>query len=130
MSWPSSLITESGTSRLPLGSRITYIARLPTPSDAVAHVEIEHHVQRRPGVSAEHIDESGPLPGSDGRERVGEELSAAENPSLPVQVADQMRLAALIQSAEIVRVRLPVPRIPVDIIQRVPDLVAHHVRRR
>src|SRR5580693_1571602 len=102
MSWPSALITESGTRRLPLGSRITYIARLLTPSDAVAHVEIEHHVQGSTGVAAEHIDEGGPLPGCDGRERVGEEFPAAENPPLPVQIAHHVGQALIIERAEVV----------------------------
>src|SRR6185437_5938837 len=119
---PSSLTAESGTSRLPLASRMTYIA-LPTPSDAVSHVEIEHHVEGCPGVSAEHIHQSGPLPGCDGRECVGEEFPAAENPVLPVQIADQMRLALRMQRAELIGVGLPLAGRPVNVVEGVTDLM-------
>src|SRR5215472_48373 len=120
-------MTESGTSRFPLGSRITYIARQPTPSDAIAQVEIEHHVQRCPGIAAEHIDQRWPLPGSDRSERICEEFPAAQDTSLPVQVAHHMGQALIIKSDERLGVGLPVPGEPVDVIERVPDLMAHHV---
>src|SRR6516164_5844261 len=102
---PPSAVADSGTKRLPLGSRITYIA-CPT-LDAVAHVEVEHHVQCRPGVAAEHFHQGGPLPGGNRGERVREELPAAEESRLPVERAHHVRQALVVKSLELRGVRLP-----------------------
>src|SRR6516162_7669266 len=125
---PPSTVADSGTKRLPLGSRITYIA-CPT-LDAVADVEVEHHVQRRPGVAAEHFHQGRPLPGGNRGERVREEFPAAEEPRLPVKRAHHVRQALLVESLELRGVRLPLIVNAVDVIQRVPDLMAHDVWRR
>src|SRR5580700_531324 len=98
-------VADSGTKRLPLGSFITYIS--PPTLDAVANVEVKHHVQRRSRVAAEHFHQGRPLPGRDRRERVGEELPAAKQPWLAVESAHHVRQALVVQRMELFGVRLP-----------------------
>src|SRR5579875_1423390 len=101
---PSLPTAVCGTLRFPFGSRMTNIS---LTLDAITPVEVEHHVQRRPGVPAEHVHQRRPLSGGDRRERVREELLAAEPTALPVKVAGEVRLALIVEHAEFGRVRLP-----------------------
>src|SRR5271166_3024053 len=95
--------------------------------DAIAPVEIQHDPERSPRVAAQHVHQRRPLPGRNGGERVREELLAAKAARLTVKIAGEMRLALLVKHAELRRVRLPFTRRAVEIIERVPDLVAHDV---
>src|ERR1700684_1142533 len=98
MTRPSLPMAVSGTRRFPFGSRMTNI---PAHLDAVAPVEVEHHVQRRPSVAAEHVHQSRPLARGDRRERIREELLAAKATTLFVEVAGQMRLALIVKHVEL-----------------------------
>src|SRR5256885_9833833 len=119
---------EAGTRNLPSGNLITYIA---DHLDPVSAVEEQHYVERRSGVAPEHVDERRPLPRGDRGERVREELVAADVALLPVELARQMRPALLEQRPELRAVGLPpLARRAVDVVERVPDLVHHHVGRR
>ena len=69
-----------------------------------------------------------PLPGGNRRKSIGKELLAAQAAALPVEVAGQMGLALIVEHPELSRVRLPASGRRVDVVQGVPDLVAHHVR--
>src|SRR5215467_4106348 len=124
--WPSWSMADSGARRCPFGSLMTNIAN---HLDPVAHIEVQHDIKCGPCVATEHVDERGSLAGGDGRERIREELTAAQCPVLPVEVARQARLAPLVERTELVRVRLPLAAGPIEVIEGVPDLVAHHVRR-
>src|ERR1700726_522416 len=117
-----------GTCRFPFGSRITNIAAIHL--DAITPIEVEHHPQRIPGVTAQHVDERGPLRRRDRGESVREELLAAETASLAVKVTRDKWLTLIINEPELGRVGLPLSRWTVQVIQRVADLMAHHVRRR
>src|SRR5580698_8902444 len=88
-----------GTWSFPFGSRITNIAAFHL--DAIAPVEVEHHLQRGPRVTAQHVDERRPLRRSDRGERVREELLAAETASLAVEVTCDMWLTLIINEPEL-----------------------------
>src|SRR5215469_8638694 len=90
----------SGTSRLPLASRITYIAEW-TSSHAVPHIEVKHHIERRPGFARQHLDEGRPLARRNGRERVCEELPPTQCRSVPVELTSDMRQAPAIECAKV-----------------------------
>src|SRR5271156_4211665 len=126
-SWPIALC---GTRRFPFGSRMTNIARFTL--DAIAPVEIQHDPQRGPRVPAQHVHQGRPLPRRYRGKRVREEFLTSEAAGLAVEIAGQVRLALIVKHAELRRVRLPFTRRAVEIVERVPDLMAHHVwsRRR
>src|SRR5579875_1685897 len=98
-----------------------------TPLDAIAPVEVEHHGQRHPGVPAQHVNEGRALPRGDRGKGVRKELLAPEPTALPVKTAGEMRLALIVERTELGRVRLPLSRGGVQVIERVPDLMTHHV---
>src|ERR1700757_2765155 len=116
-----------GTRRFPFDSRITNIA--PIHLDAITPIEVEHHPQCNTGVTAQHVDERGPLRRRDRCECVGEELLAAETASLAVKVTCDIWLTLIINEPELGRVRLPLSRRAVQVVERVTDLMAHHVWR-
>ncbi len=118
-------MADSGAMRCPFGSLMTNITN---HLDPVAHIEVQHDIQGDPCVAAQHVHERGPLPGRDRRERVREELTPAQRPVLPVEVAHQAGQAAAVQRAELLRVRLPYAARSVEVIEGMADLVAHHVR--
>src|ERR1700684_2196058 len=113
MTRPSLPMAVSGTRRFPFGSRMTNI---PAHLDAVAPVEVEHHVQRRPSVAAEHVHQGGPLPRGDRGERVREELLATETAPLLVKVASQVWLALIVKHLKLGRVGLPLAGRGVNVI--------------
>ncbi len=98
--------------------------------DAVAPVEVQHDPQRGPRVAAQHVHQGRPLPRGDRGECVREELLAPEATGLAVEVAGDMGLAVLVEQTEFGRVGLPFARRAIEIIECVPDLMAHHVRSR
>src|ERR1700691_4455838 len=102
MSRPSPVRTAvCGTCRFPFGSRMTNIA---AHLDAITPIEVEHHPQRDPGVTAQHVDECGPLRRRDRGECVREELLAAETASLAVKVTRDIWLTLIINEPELCRV--------------------------
>src|ERR1700722_6746920 len=128
MSRPSPVWTAvAGTCRFPFGSRMTNIA---THLDAITPVEVEHHPERDPGVTAQHVDQRWPLRRSDRGERVREELRATETAALTVEVTCDIWLTLIIDEPELSRVRLPFSWWTVQVVQCVADLVAHYVGRR
>src|SRR5580704_1068059 len=98
--------------------------------DAIAPVEVQHDPERSARVAAQHVHERLPLPGRNRGEGVREELLASEATWLAMEIAGEMELALIVKHAELRRVRLPFTRRAVEIIERVADLVAHHVRGR
>src|SRR5580700_8009772 len=78
-------------------------------------------------VSPLSVHQGRPLPRRDRGKGVREELLASEATGLAVEIAGQMRLALIVKHAELRRVRLPLTRRTVEIVERVPDLMAHHV---
>src|SRR5262249_60820510 len=76
------------------------------------------------------VTDPGPLAGGDRSERIREELTADQRPLLPVEVTHQSHQAAPVEPAEIIGVRLPHATGPVQVIEGMPDLMAHHIRGR
>src|SRR5258708_2673505 len=120
MTRPSFEIADSGTSRLPLGSRITFIV---PPLDAISHIEVEHHAESSANVTANHLHQGRALTRRDRGECVSEELAATQMTSLTVEVADHPWLALQIELTELSRVRLPATNRSVDVVESMTDLM-------
>src|SRR6476646_10157410 len=102
MNRPSPVWTAvAGTCRFPFGSRMTNIA---AHLDAIALIEVEHDPKRDPGVTAQHVNQRGPLCGRDRGERVRKELLAAEAAALTVKLTRDIWLALIIDEPELGRV--------------------------
>src|SRR6202020_3380645 len=87
-------------------------------------------LKRVPRVAAQHIDKRRPLRRGNRGERIREELLTPESAALAMKVTCYVWLTLIIDPPELGRVGLPFSRRAVQIVERVPDLVAHHVRGR
>src|ERR1700761_5543570 len=115
MSRPSPVwMAVAGTCRFPLGSRMTNIA---AHLDAITPVEVQHDPERDPGVTAQHVDQCGPLRRGDRGKRIRKELLAAETAALAVEVTRDIWLTLIIDEPELSRVRLPFSCGTVQVVQ-------------
>src|SRR6266568_592357 len=118
-------MADSGAIRFPLASRITNILN---HLDPVTNIEVQHHIQRGPAVTSQHVNQRWPLARGNRSKRIREELPPSQRALLPVELAHQAGEAAPIECAELLRIRLPQPPGPIDIVEGVPDLMTHDVR--